>query len=125
MKVRCVRLLSQDGREIASDPWLKLGEIYHVLSIFIADDGARSYSIVSRETLGEWPQMVSHQAKCFEIVSAVTPSNWRPWLHSSGAIGISPIPWQTPEFAERFFEHDPATYPIFVQERDVILREDP
>ncbi|GGY20384.1 hypothetical protein GCM10011289_24980 [Paludibacterium paludis] len=125
MKVKCIRLLDSAGREVEHSVWLALGQTYNVLSIFIDHDGKRSYAIVSHEREGEWPSMVSHQAECFEIVSTVVPSNWRTWIHNSSAIGISPVAWQDPSFNEGFFEHDPAIYPIFVREREIMLREDP
>ena len=125
MKVKCVRLLDQDGNVTSSDAWLSVGQVYHVLSTFIDPEGARSYALVSSQNDGEWPQMVSHMAECFEVVSKVIPANWRPWLHDSGGIGVSPVAWQTPGFSEDFFDHVPDTYPIFIRERDLILHEDP
>lgn len=125
MKVKCICLLDSAGSEVDYSAWLTLGQVYHVLSIFIDRDGKRSYSIVSHEREGEWPSMGSHQADCFEVVSTIVPSNWRVWIHKSSAIGISPMAWQDPSFEEGFFEHDPATYPIFVREREIMLREDP
>ena len=124
MKVKCVRLLDVDGREVGFSPWLTLGHIYHVMSIFIDKNERRSYGIINRHPEEEWPQMGSHQAECFEVVSNTMPSNWREWKNDTSS-GVSPIAWQAPGFYEAFYDHDPATYPIFTQERDVILREDP
>jgi len=125
MKVRCVRILDHEGNEVASSPWLTLGKTYHVLSIFIDSGGKRSFGIVNSEPTGEWPSIGNHQAECFEVVSTVVPSNWRVWVHDSSAVGISPAAWQATGFAEALFEHDPATYPVFDRERQVILHEDP
>lgn len=125
MKVRCIKLLNLEGEEIDSSSWMRIGEIYHVLSIFIDQSGKRSFAIVANQRVGEWPTMVSHPAECFEIVSTVVPSNWSPWIHSSSAIGISPVAWQDPAFAENFFDHDPQTYQIFEREQKIILQEDP
>ncbi len=125
MKVKCIRLLDSNDKKVDSSPWLTLGRIYHVLSIFISQDGKRSYGIISHEREGEWPNMVSLQSDCFELVSTVIPSNWCVWVHESSAIGISPKAWQDPKFEEGFFDHDPATYPIFQREIEIILREDP
>lgn len=125
MKVKCIRLLDSSGQEVSSSPWLTLGRIYHVLSIFIDAEGQRSFSIVTSEGPGKRPSMGSHQAECFEIVSTVIPSNWRVWVHESSAIGISPQSWQNPGFAEALFEHDPSAYAVFEQERQVILAEEP
>lgn len=124
MKVKCVRLLDHEGNEVDSSSWLTLGKIYHVLSIFVDAMGNRLFN-VDLQPPGEWPSNAEHRAECFEVVSTVVPSNWRVWIHESSSIGISPAAWQTPGFAEAFFEHDPATYPVFDSERKVILREDP
>jgi hypothetical protein len=124
MKVKCVRLLDHEGNEVKSSPWLTLGKTYHVLSIFIDAAGNRRFGVDS-QPLGEWPSNAEHQAECFEVVSTVVPSNWRVWIHEGSAIGISPVAWQAPGFAEALFEHEPATYSIFDRERQVILSEDP
>jgi hypothetical protein len=124
MKVKCIRLLGADGREVEFSSWLTLGRIYHVLSIFSDKNGRRSYGIINHHPEGEWPQLGSHQAECFEIVSEVTPSNWREWT-TENASGISPAAWQEPGFYEAFYDHDRATYPIFERERDIIFNEDP
>lgn len=125
VKVKCIQLLDSAGREVERSPWLTLGRTYQVLSILIGQDGKRSYAIVSHEHEGEWPIMGNHRAECFEVVSTVAPSNWRVWIHESSAIDISPHAWQVNGFIEAFFDHDPATYPIFVREREIMLREDP
>jgi hypothetical protein len=124
MKVKCIRLLEADGREVEFSSWLKLGHVYHVMSIFTDKNRKRSYGIINRHPDGEWPQIGSHQEECFEVVSNVVPSNWRTMVYL-GSTDISPAAWQEPGFYEAFSDHDPATYPIFERERDVILREDP
>ncbi len=124
MKVKCIRLLNADGREVEFSSWLVLGCIYHVMSIFIDKNGQRHYGIINRHPEGEWPQMGSHQAECFEVVSEVLPSNWRTMVYQ-GTTDISPAAWQELGFYEAFSDHDPATYPTFERERDIILGEDP
>lgn len=124
MKVKCVRLLDADGREVEFSSWLALGRVYHVMSIFTDKNGKRSYGIINRHPDGEWPQMGSHQAECFEVVSEVVPSNWHTMVYQ-GTTDISPAAWQAPGFYEGFSDHDPATYPIFERERNIILSEDP
>lgn len=124
MKVKCVCLLDAFGREVESSPWLTLGRVYHVMSIFVDSEGHRSYGIINRHPEGEWPQLGRHQAECFEVVSEVIPSNWREW-EREGVKGVSPVAWQAAGFYEAFYDHDPATYPVFERERDLILKEDP
>jgi hypothetical protein len=124
MKVKCVRLLNSDGREVESSPWLTLGRVYHVMTIFEDKNGRRRYGVINRHPDDEWPQLGSHQAECFEVVSEVVPSNWRTWVNEQ-ASGASPAAWQASGFYEAFYDHNPATYPIFERERDVIVRENP
>jgi hypothetical protein len=124
VKVKCIRLLDANGREVEASSWLMLDRTYHVMAIHVAPDGKRSYSIISRQPEGEWPQMGSHLAECFDIVSEVVPSNWREWVYGN-ASGTSPVTWQEPGFYEAFYDHDTAAYPIFERERDIILSEDP
>lgn len=124
MKVKCIRLLNAMGEEVESSPWLTLGRVYHVMEVYIAPDGQRKFCIISRHPEGEWPQMGYKYAECFEIVSEKIPSNWREWKNQ-GASGLGPEAWQAPGFLEAFHDHDPAAYPIFERERDIIVSEDP
>ena len=124
MKVKCIRILNADGREVEFSPWLTLGRVYHVLSMSIDQNGRRSYGIISGYRKGEWPQIGSHQEECFEVVSDVVPSNWRTMVYQD-TTDMSPAAWQEPGFYEAFSDHDPATYPIFERERDIILSQDP
>lgn len=124
MKVKCVRLLDSVGQEVEFSPWLTLGRVYHVMSIFTNKNGKRCYSIINRHPDGEWPQMGSHQAECFEIVSKIVPSNWHT-IDYGNCSDTSPAAWQEFNFYELFSDHDPASYPIYERERDIILHEDP
>lgn len=124
MKVKCVRILNADGSEVEFSPWLTMGRVYHVLSMSIDPHGKRSYGITSGYREGEWPHMGSHQQQCFEVVSDIVPSNWRTTV-CRGFTDISPAAWQENGFYEAFADHDPATYPIFQREREIILSEDP
>ena len=124
MKVKCVRLLDASGNDVAFSSWLTLGHVYHVMSVFVDKNGKRSFGIINRHLNGEWPQLGSHQAECFEIVSEVVPSNWKNWVNENSS-GASPAAWQVPGFYEAFYDHDPAAYPIFERERNIIQSEDP
>lgn len=124
MKVKCIRLLDSDGRDVEFSPWLTLGRVYHVLSMSIDQNGKRSYGIISGFRAGQWPQIVGFQEECFEVVSDVVPSNWHTMVYPTFT-DISPAAWQEPGFYEAFSDHDPATYPIFEREREIILGEDP
>lgn len=125
MKVKCIRLLDALDREVETSPWLTLGDVYHVMSIDIGQDGKRRYGIVTSGRGDEWPSMGAHQAECFEIVSTMVPSNWRPKVNAHGGITIAPDAWLQPSFFVDFYDHDAASLPAFQRERDVILNEDP
>jgi hypothetical protein len=124
MKVKCVRLLNVDGKEVEFSPWLTLGKIYHVMTIYIDENGHKSYGIIASHPKGEWPQIVNNQEECFEVVSELIPSNWQKWQFND-AWGMSPAAWQENNFYEKFYDHEPSVYPIYERERNVILREDP
>ena len=125
MKIKCIKLLDAFGRMVEDSPWLVLGRTYHVLSIYIDRNGERRYAVVCHEREGEWPSVGNLPSECFEVTSAIAPSNWRPQIHLSSAITISPVAWQVDGFLETFFDRDPTAYPIFMREREIMLREDP
>jgi len=124
MKVRCIRLFDAFGREVDSSPWLTVGRSYHVMSIEITPDGKRTYGIATAERTGGWPTLGSHRIESFEILSTLVPSNWRVEVQANGAMFIAPEAWLAPGFFEAFSDREPAAYPIFERERDVILAED-
>jgi hypothetical protein len=123
VKVRCIRLLNDNGDEVEFSPWLTLGRVYHVMSYTVVPNRGRYFGIITSHPEGEWPQMGSHSEKCFEIVSDVIPSNWRSW-HQGELQGASPVAWQKNNFFLAFSEHDPDAYSVFEQERDLIVSED-
>ena len=124
MKVKCIRLLNSDKQEVDFSPWLTLEKIYHVMTIFINENKEKSYGIITSHPRGEWPQFISIPEECFEVVSTTIPSNWREWWDGN-LYEMSPLAWQAPGFYEAFSDHDPAVYPIFEREREIILHEDP
>ncbi|MEN3931779.1 hypothetical protein WJT86_12010 [Microvirga sp. W0021] len=125
MKVKCIKLLNADGKEVEFSPWLTLGREYPVLSIDISDSGKISYRIVTSERDGFWPDMGLHQADCFEVTSTIIPSNWRVRIYKNKGLSIYPDTWQDNWFLEAFYDRDPKAFPIFQQEYQKILTEDP
>ena len=124
MKIKCIRLLDSDGRTVESSSWLKLGRVYHVMAWHVEADGQKFFKIISNEPKGEWPQLGNYPVDCFEVVSAIIPSNWQQWVYG-GAYGQSPESWQAAGFYDAFFDHEPTAYEIFDRERVTIVREDP
>jgi hypothetical protein len=125
MKVKCVKLVDARGREVNDSAWLTLERVYPVLGIFVDPDGRRSYQIITNDRDPGFAAMVCPSAECFEIVSTTVPSNWRLKIRENGVMSIAPGAWQEPGFLEAFYDRDPAVYPIFERERDLILSEDP
>lgn len=125
MKVKCVRLLDSDDKEVESSPWLTLGRIYHVMTLYIESKRRCSYRIIGNDRDPGFTAMGYHSADCFEMVSDVIPSNWRVKIYKMSDIDISPAAWQEHGFLEAFYDADPTVYPIFERERDIILSEDP
>lgn len=125
MKVKCIRFIDNFGNETDSSSWLKINSIYHVLSISVDNNRGIFFGIIVSEPLGEWPNFGSYSANCFEVITTIVPSNWRVWIHESCTIGISPLAWQEPGFAEALIDHDLSAYSSFVREREIIMKEDP
>lgn len=125
MKVKCVRLLNADNKEVEFSPWLTLGRTYHVMGISVEPSRGRRYQIISHDRDPGFATMGYHAAECFEIVSDVIPSNWRVKIYKMSYIDISPEDWQVPGFLEAFYDADPSAYPIFERERNIIRQEDP
>jgi hypothetical protein len=125
MKVKCIKLFDARGREVDISPWLVLERVYVVFGILVDSDGRRSYQIISHDRDPGFATMACHPAECFEIISTVVPSNWCLKIRQNGVMSIAPGAWQEPGFMEAFYDRDPAAYPIFERERDLILSEDP
>jgi len=124
MKIKCIKLLDSDGNHISYSPWLKLGSVYHVLSIDIDIYRNINYGIVPFYVKDEWPSYISVSDKCFDIVSDIVPKNWDIKINKSGYISISPASWQKGNFFEDFSNREPYTYEIFKSELNLILEED-
>ncbi|MGO3741124.1 hypothetical protein [Kerstersia sp.] len=125
MKVKCVRFLDENGNIKSDSAWLTIGQTYHVMEIYISSSRACRYRIISNHKDPGFFSMGLHPAECFEITSDIIPSNWKMKIHKMSAIEISPARWQENNFLEDFYDADPAVYPIFEAERDIIMREDP
>jgi hypothetical protein len=124
MKVKCVRLTNAFGQEVESSSWLTIGRVYHVLTI-TTTYREMWYGIVTSEKADEWPLITNHEEKCFEIISTIVPSNWHIQIRNNGIISIAPKVWLESNFFKDFADHELSAYPIFEQEREIILKEDP
>jgi len=127
MKIKCIKFLSHAGEELTHPPLrssLAIGEIYQVMVVWILPDGRKMFGLVLDEKEGQWPTLSLHWEKSFEIVSAVSPSNWRVKTRPNGFILIGPEPWTEDAFLERFSDHEPETFAIFKAEQEIIMKED-
>ncbi len=125
MKVKCIKLLNADGKEVEFSPWLTLGREYHVMGIEVKSSVPDvNYRIITNDKEPGFAAMVLIQSSAFMVTSEIVPSNWRLKIYKEAGFEISPLAWQEPEFLEKFYEGDPDVYPIYERERDVIMRED-
>jgi hypothetical protein len=125
MKVKCTNLFDAKGRVADSSPWLTIGRVYHVMSIFMDQQSGLRYRIISHDRDPGFATMGYQSAKSFELISTIIPSNWKIGILEDSAIDISPEAWQQHGFLEAFYDRNPDTYSIFERERDIILSEDP
>src|SRR4051812_1975447 len=120
MKVRCIKVLDADGKPTDSQYWVKLGAIYHVLSVS-ADERGVEFRIIPRGY--ESPNL--HQSEMFEIVSPIIPPNWVITSPAPGCLSLAPEPWTQKGFWERYFDFHPDARACFERERTKILAADP
>ena len=125
MKVKCVVLCDSEGRSVEFSPWLSLGKVYQVLSVYKDSSGKRRFRILSNESDKGIASLGLYVESCFEVVSEFCPSNWNERTRKGGAVEIAPISWQTEGFWEELYDGDPNAYQVFDRERQLILSEEP
>jgi hypothetical protein len=120
MKVRCIKLLDVFGREIASSPWKRIGDIYDVLSLTV-QQGEQGQVFV-RLIGGNEPGPSLHSLDQFEIVDQTIPECWGiyPTPRDNGLF-IGPAAWAKFGFWEKYFDGDPAAERAFQEERAKII----
>lgn len=123
MKVKCKKLLNSFGESVNASPWLTVGEIYHVVSIFIDRCGYKNYGVISSKNIDD-ANLSCHLSECFDIVSTRIPTSWSPWVTEDSSIGISPKAWQVDGFMEMVLEGEELSLNIFKKECDLIISED-
>ncbi|MEN3931782.1 hypothetical protein WJT86_12035 [Microvirga sp. W0021] len=125
MKVKCIKLLKADGKEVEFSPSLTLGKEYHVLSISYDSYGKLYYRIVTSEREGKWPHMSLHSEKCFELVTTFVPSSWHLKIYQNKGFSIGPKTWINSSFYENFYDGEPSALHTFYEEYKKILSEEP
>jgi len=111
MKVKCIKLLDSAGKPKKTSRYLKIGEIYHVLDVYIEPSGRRMYrtAICKENELpdNDLSMMNDHyifNAECFEIVTTFVPSSWKIFIYDSGTITLCPFAWHEYGFWKNFNE---------------------
>ena len=124
MKVKCIRLENSFNEETNYSPWLEIGKSYFVVSIFINENGEKSFGIIPTERPIDFNTLSSHSSKCFDILSTSTPSSWKPWIVSNSSIGISPKSWQEQDFMDRLLDGDNLALNLFKKECEAMIAEE-
>ena len=110
MKVRCIKLVSLEGKELASSPWLKLDGVYDVLSFTAGLNRGVLLRILDEKSAGLFP------LQQFEIVDGTIPTSWRATALPTGDISFGPQSWREPGFWERYFDGNEEARKIFDEE---------
>ena len=118
MKVRCTYLVDFAGQPQEKSPWLTVGKIYDVLSIFVEAEGRRLFRLVGDGSSG----VAIFRWECFEVVSFEIPPTWIIAIGGTGWIDIAPEAWTKPGFWDRYyFDKDPQAIAVFEEERERII----
>lgn len=112
MKVRCVRILDQSGREKTSSTWLTIGRVYDVLSLQIE---SRRNMVRIMDDHGPGPGI--YRLEQFDLVDGSIPAIWvARKTHRGDGLSLEPEAWTPVGFWERYFDGDPEARAVFEQE---------
>jgi hypothetical protein len=121
MKVRCVRLLDESGREQASSAWLTVGRVYLVLSLYLAPHGN---SVQIMDDQGPGPGF--YRLDQFDLVDGSVPAIWVASKMPGGSeLSLEPAAWTPVGFWERYFDGDPEARALFKQELAKLASDGP
>lgn len=119
MKVRCVKLLDSRNQPVEHSPWVKIGGVYHALTIWVEPGGAR-YRI-----LGEQFRPGLFPPEMFEIESSAIPDRWVITSPKAGCLSLAPQPWTRSGFWQEFCDGEPAALACFEEEKKKIIASEP
>lgn len=119
MKVRCVRVIGNDGKPQDQSAWLTIGKIYTVFGVYLDAGSKWRLRLVGDEPNG----LAVFWLEEFEIVSAGIPDSWTvSW--ENGNFRLGPAIWNQPGFWERYYDGNPNAVRIFEEERMKIIECD-
>ena len=122
MKIRCIKFINESSEvEEKASAWLTIGKIYYVLSVIYSWSGVLKYRIIGDDQ--ETPAL--HDARQFETVSSVIPSNWIVISSLDRGFQMMPKSWSRIGFWEEYFDGDSKAVESLGAETKKIIAADP
>lgn len=119
MKVKCIAIFdSYSGSALEKSPWLTVGTVYSVLSVFVAEEKPAEYRLLADD--GFTPGM--YRADQFELVSNVIPANWVVNFEAGLYFELAPRAWLKDGFWEEYFDGNPIAIESFESEKNEIFK---
>lgn len=120
MKVRCIRLFDVADNPLKESPWLKIGNVYHVLEITLAE------KMLEFRLIGEDDATPAlHRANQFELVSNYIPSSWVIEFTPNHFFSLTPASWTKVGFWEDYFNRVDEAVSLFELEKKRMIEEEP
>ena len=118
MIIKCKKYISSGSKkELNESCWITQNKEYVVLSLTICRIQGVSAWIKTDDNIMGFPDLDG-----FEVVSQYIPSNWKPSIDSLGRYSLEPKRWEG-DFYDNFYNGDPETWDIFVEEATIIYNE--
>lgn len=119
MKVRCIQLKDWQGKPEEHSGWLKVGRVYHVLTVEITPTGTMF------RLVGDEPIAALFQPELFEVLSSVVPPTWTVSSIKPGYVTFGPAPLAQAGLLEKYYDRDPTAVACFDEERRKVIDSDP
>ena len=103
MRVTCVEVPPViDARPDATSIWVREGESYDVIEIYVYPDDRSTYHL-----LLDRGQMGLFHARYFAVLDGAIPDSWIAYNSLSGTLTRGPRAWSAPGFLEEYYDDDP------------------
>jgi hypothetical protein len=119
MRVRCIKVLDSRSRPIGRSAWAKVGDVYHVLGIWLEPTQTRL------RLVGDEATPALFEPEMFEVVSTKIPPTWVVTSPKPGCLSLQPEAWSRAGFWEHFFDGEPEAVATFKEEQARIVAADP